>query len=167
MRSTSAALLALGVALAGCGEAAPDEPVATAACAAPERPTLQEGSHLIGDTPPPVPYSSTPPSSGWHASGPGPAPGVYETQLPDPSLVSALEQGRVVLTLDGGLDEDARAVVADLAATLPELVVAPYDTGGEAAATLVAWGVLQRCDELVGADVTTFAEAYGGVDREA
>lgn len=163
-----AVLLAVvaGAALAACSTDTP-EVVDPDVCAAPERPPLQEGNHLLGDTPPPVPYSSTPPTSGWHAAGAGPPPGVYGSQLPDPQIVSVLEQGGVVVAHGAPLDRVDAAVAATLVAEQPTLVVTPYELDdGDTEVVLLAWGVLQRCDELDPDVVATFVAAHGGVDRE-
>ena len=60
---------------------------------------MQFGSHLIGDAEPPVPYSSTPPTSGWHASG-GFQIVVQPTDQPlrESVQVSIEEAGDVVVT---------------------------------------------------------------------
>lgn len=165
-RRLAAAAAAAAVVLAGCGSTGADQRAvaASTSCRAEVRPPLQASGHLIGDTPPPVPYSSTPPTSGWHASGGIPPPGLYETQLPDPSIVAVLEQGGVVVAYAGSLDADGRAA-ADAAVTeLGDVVVTPYalDDGGPPV-VMLAWGVLQRCDEIDVAAVRAFADAHGGV----
>lgn len=69
------------------------------------------GSHLLGDRQPPVPYSSTPPTSGWHASGLTP---IAVHPLSEPQQVSVLEAGAVVVTYhelpDGELSTLTEAV---------------------------------------------------------
>lgn len=165
-RRRLAAITAATLLAAGCGSGG-DDPEATASpvaevCTAEEHPPLQAGSHLIGDTDPPVPYSSVPPTSGWHASGP-PAPGVHEQPLTDPQIVSLLEQGQIVAVYDpAALDEEAVARLEELGAGRDRLNVTPANTDVPAPVTLAAWGVLQRCDDVSADAVTTFVRAHHG-----
>lgn len=160
--------------VAGCSDGErPDQGRATAApvegCAAEERPSLQAGSHLIGDTDPPVPYSSVPPTSGWHASG-VPSPGVHEEPLSDPRIVALLEQGQVVAVYDpDALDDDAITRLEELATAGHDgrLSVTPANTEVPAPVTLIAWGVLQRCEVASAEAVTTFVLShYGQTEAE-
>lgn len=168
-RRRLAALAVATLLAAGCDGG--DDPDATRSpgpavegCAAEEHPPLQAGSHLIGDTDPPVPYSSVPPTSGWHASG-APTPGVHDEPLSDPQIVSLLEQGQVVAVYDPeALDEDAVARLEELATTGHggRLSVTPANTAMPAPLTLTAWGVLQRCEVVSAEAVTTFVLAHYG-----
>lgn len=99
-----AALTALPLAaivLAACADQPPHPAPDTAdtdVCGPVEEPPRQSGSHLLGDQQPPVAYSSTPPTSGWHASG---AFDITvqppDDPLPEPQQVSVLEAGGVVV----------------------------------------------------------------------
>lgn len=147
--------------LAGCGGAAAEEsePTATAACAAPELPPVQAGLHLIGDRRPPVPYSSTPPTSGWHRSGVG-GPGVAAEPLSEPVQVGLLEQGLVVVT-HGPLTDDEAQALHDLAASFPDtLAVTPYSPLAAGEVVVSAWGVLQRCRGVDADALSVFARYY-------
>lgn len=165
-----AALGALALVTTACGEdqpapAAGEAPEATAACDAGELPRLQAGSHLLGDTPPPVPYSSTPATSGWHLSGAF-ATGVIDEPIDDPHVVAILEQGGVAALYDPAATGDDE--VAELAALAEgpyaeRLSVAPYDGELGSPVALTAWGVLQRCDAVDGDAVGTFVLRYHGV----
>lgn len=163
-----AALAALALLAAGCGEetvAGPEAaPAATDACAEGERPQLQAGSHLLGDTEPPVPYSSTPASSGWHDSG-VPDTGVRAEPLDDPALVAVLEVGGVAAVYDPARLDPAslEALEATARDTFPDrLTVAPYDGDPGAPLVLAAWGVLQRCDDLDPDATAEFVLRYHG-----
>lgn len=154
------------VALSGCDDGRGGA-TGSAACTPVEQPPRQEGSHLIGDAEPPVPYSSVPPSSGWHASGPPPVPGVYGATVPAPQLVNLLEQGGVAVTHARPLTPAETALAATLVDDLGQLVVTPWELAeDDQPFALVAWGVVQRCDELRGDDVAAFAAEHGGEDRE-
>lgn len=163
-----ATLATLAALLVGCGEetvAGPEAaPAATDACAQGELPQLQAGSHLLGDTEPPVPYSSTPASSGWHDSG-VPDTGVRTEPLDDPALVAVLEVGGVAAVYDPERLDPAsvEALEATARDAFPErLTVAPYDGDPGAPLVLAAWGVLQRCDDLDPDATAEFVLRYHG-----
>jgi hypothetical protein len=155
---------AVVLSLTGCqgGQEPPAVPVATDRCAAPVFPPLQFGSHLLGDTEPPVPYSSTPPTSGWHASGAIPI-GINE--LTAPQQVSVLESGAVVVT-HRGLPAEEQDVLEDLATAAHDgrLAVTPFDALADGEVVLAAWGVLQRCDGVDVEAVSAFVETYAAED---
>lgn len=163
------ATLAAAILLAtGCGDGVPDGGGSPApsveGCAPEERPPLQAGSHLIGDTDPPVPYSSVPPTSGWHASG-APSPGVNDEPLSDPQIVALLERGQVVAVYDpDALDDEAISRLEELATSVHEerLSVTPANTRMPAPLTLTAWGVLQRCETVAAEAVTAFVVTHYG-----
>jgi len=135
----------------------------TGACGAVELPPLQEGGHLLGDTAPPVPYSSLPPTSGWHASG-APERGVVAQPLSDPDLVLALEVGDVVAAYDPArLDADAIATLeAEASSTFVDRLTVTTYPDQPTALSLLAWGVLQRCDDLDSAVLADFVLSHAG-----
>ena len=133
--------------------------MATDRCSAPEFPEVQAGLHLIGDRQPPVPYSSTPPTSGWHRSGVA-GPGIATQPLSEPVQVGLLEEGVVVIT-HGRLPDDQRAALAELAAEFPaEVAVTPYAPLEPGAVVAAGWGVLQRCDGVDKEALETFVGFY-------
>lgn len=165
-----AAFTMLTLVAAGCGRGA-DDPAARASTAAPaagcqaeEHPPLQSGSHLIGDTDPPVPYSSVPPTSGWHASG-ALRTGVHDEPLSDPEIVALLEVGHVVAVYDPAtLADDDLATLEELATAAHDgrLSVTPGNTALPTPLTLTAWGVLQRCDTVSADAIANFVLAHHG-----
>lgn len=152
----------LGLLLAGCtGSAASpaDDPTRTVgaapsdACQPVEHPPLQLGSHLVGDAEPPAPYTSTPPSSGWHSTS-IPPPGIADQPLEDPDIVSALEAGLVVVAVSPEIDlAEATALVEQFPR---RLVVTTFEQAMPTPVALLSWGKLSRCDELDPTGVTTF-----------
>lgn len=147
----------------GCSPAA-SVPGATAVCDAVETPPVQGGSHLIGDNEPPVPYNSTPPTSGWHSAGGFPigvrGPG---EALTEPQQVSALEVGAVVVTYGGLPLEEVNRLEEMVSRDFPgRVVTTPYDRLAEGEVAFTAWGALQRCDALdldaLDAFVATYAD---------
>jgi hypothetical protein len=126
------------------------------------RPPLQDGSHLLGDQDPPVPYSSHPPTSGWHASGHLDV-GVRDADDPltEPEQVSVLEADGVVVTYHDLSDED----VARLARRVRRryrgrVAVTPYERLDSGAVAFASWGVLQRCDGLDLATLDRFVDRF-------
>lgn len=131
-------------------------------CGSVETPALQGGSHLLGDQPPPVPYASTPPTSGWHSSGAfsigvrGPS-----EALSEPEQVSVLEAGGVVATYRD-LSEGDRGALEEAAtmAHAGRVAVTPYDRLQEGEVAFTAWGALQRCDGLDLGALASFVDTY-------
>jgi hypothetical protein len=187
---TSRELVAIGTAalvLAACGggggsASAPSPSPATTAdavasptaaavgCSAPVHPPLQGGAHVLGDTDPPVPYSSTPATSGWHATG-APRTGVIpaDDPLADPQIVLTIEVGHVVAAYDPArLDGTDVAELEDLATGThaDRLTVTPYE-GADAPLTLVAWGILQSCEDLDREALDAFVAEHADPDAHA
>lgn len=130
-----------------------------AGCEPVQRPQLQEGSHLIGDAAPPVPYSSSPPTSGWHASGRPIDFAAYVEPVSEPDQVQALEQGGVVVAYDPALPDDQVGGLNLIPGEVDRVVVTPYPDA-PAPVTMTAWGVLQACDAVTAADVAAFRDAH-------
>lgn len=154
--------LAATILLSGCGDggAEGDAPAPSVACGELERPTIQDGGHLLGSQEPPVPYSSTPASSGWHAGG-APPTGVHDEPLSDPQIVSVLHVGEVVAAYDPErLTANDIGLLEELADGPQPLTVAPYRDGLNAPLALVAWGVIQRCETVDPDAVQGFLDAY-------
>lgn len=155
-----AATLTVVVAAACADSSPPPTPVATAACDEVAFPELQFGSHLIGDGQPPVPYSSVPPTSGWHRSG-APPIGVFTEPLSEPAQVSTLEAGGVVIThgdLPSGEERRLRRVAADSYGD--RVAVTPYPPLEVGEVVFTSWGSLQRCDTLDMDALQRYVEAY-------
>ena len=136
-------------------------PAATEHCDAPERPTLQGGDHLIGDREPPVPYSSTPPTSGWHASGAFDiAVQPQDDPLSEPEQVSVLEAGAVVVTYRELADADRIALETHARQYAGRIAVTPYEKLREGEVAFTGWGALQRCEALDLAALDQFVKTY-------
>jgi hypothetical protein len=154
------------VSVSACTATATHEPAGgravEAACSPVERPPVQAGEHLIGDREPPVPYSSRPPTSGWHASGAFSitvhAP---DEPLPEPTQVSVLEAGGVVVTYRDVPDAD-RAALEDHVEVdhAGRVAVTPYDQLQPGQVAFAAWATLQRCDGLDLSALDAFVAAH-------
>jgi hypothetical protein len=181
MRALALAVL-LTMLLAGCGDEpeppmpvvttaptapATDEPAAEAtaeptaeavACTDEETVPVQGGEHLIGDQEPPVPYSTTPPTSGWHASGAFQIE-VFDEPLSEPRQVSVLEAGGAVVS-HHELDDADRSAIEDLvrADFDGRAAVTPYDALEPGQVALTAWSTIQICD---GVDLEVIAAFIG------
>jgi len=145
-----------------------DDEAAAVACDPIEEPPQQSGSHLIGDREPPVPYSSTPPTSGWHASGAftiavhGP-----DDPLSEPMQVSVLEAGGVVVTYRD-LSNDERTTLEEHVRQHHDgrVAVTPYPQLDPGHVAFTAWGTLQRCPELDLAALDAFVAEHADEDPD-
>lgn len=159
-RAVRAALAVAALALAACAADG------TVACGPVEHPELQGGGHLIGDAEPPVPYSSTPGTSGFHAAG-APQTGVFhgDRALTEPEIVLDLEVGQVVAAYDPArLPDDDVAELEELAAgpLSGDLTVTAFEEDMGAPLTLNAWGTRRPCTAVDPDTVRAFVEEFGG-----
>lgn len=134
----------------------------TDACDPVQTVAIQSGQHLLGDQDPPVPYSSTPPTSGWHRSG-APDVSVREPDDPmsEPEQVSVLEIGAVVVTYRDISEADRQQIVDVVAEGFTRRVaVTSYDKLEPGEVAMTGWGVLQRCAELDVEALRNFIRSY-------
>jgi len=151
-----------GAASSPVSEASASTPTSVTAptCARIERPRLQSGSHLLRGQKPPVPYSSHPPTSGWHASGHVDVD-VYDEDDPlgEPAQVSVLEAEGVVVTYGTLPDAQVARLAGHVRDRYPgRVAVTPYRRLDDGEVVFTAWGVLQRC---VGVDLTALDRFVG------
>ncbi len=106
-----------------------------------------------------------PPSSGWHASGRGVAPGTYAEPISEPEIVLWLEKGGVVVTYAPSLPDAQIRELSMLPSQVQLTVVTPYETPMPTPIALIGWGWLQRCQTLTPTDAQAFVDAYAGLDR--
>lgn len=156
-RATVAGCLLL---LASCSAGSTGDPLAAANCEPVERPQVQEGSHLIGDQEPPVPYTSSPPTSGWHSSGRPLDPGTYVEEVSGPEQVRVLEQGGIVVSHDPALPADQLDRIQRLPSRVEGNIVVTPREDAPAPVTLAAWGVLQHCQDVTAEEVAAFHDAH-------
>ncbi|HEX9824610.1 MAG TPA: DUF3105 domain-containing protein, partial [Actinomycetota bacterium] len=123
---------------------------------------LEEGEVFSG-------YSSNPPTSGPHdaiATEPGV---IYQEPQPVERLVHAMEHGAVVFWLGDTtpeLGERVKEAVNGLyQAGYGALIVTPYD-GVDGAFAMTAWGAIQRCVGVDGADIEGFIMTFYGSGGE-
>ncbi len=97
-----------------------------------------------------MPYSSTPPTSGWHSSGAldvtvhGP-----DDPLSEAEQVSILEADGAVITYWDLSAADVAALTDLVEADYDSSVaLTPYDALEPGQLALTAWGTLQRCDAV-------------------
>lgn len=161
-------LLAVAALTAACTPDGPpsadasEAPAATDDCAAVETVPVQGEEHLVGDQEPPVPYNSTPPTSGWHTStdvaivtAPDDEP------LTEPEHVTVLELGGIVVSHNGLAADDQEALEALIAEKFAGQAAATrYDKLAQGEVAMTAWGKLQRCEALDLEAVERFVEAY-------
>ena len=105
------------------------------------------------------PYNSVPASSGWHYDAPAKW-GIYDTVIPEETLVHNLEHGGVRIHYD--CPEGCPNLVSqleDLAERGTEVVMSPYPDMGSKIA-LVAWMVLDKFDEFDEQRIKDFINAH-------
>ena len=149
--------------LTGCNSEQPQSAVvATDRCDEPDMPALQGGDHLIGDQPPPVPYNSVPPTSGWHSSGAFDiAVQPRDQPLTAPEQVSALEAGAAVVTYRDLPAADLDSLEGHVRQRYGgRVAVSAYDELDQGAVAFTAWGVRQFCDGVDLAALDAFVTAY-------
>ena len=156
--------------LAACGAAEGREQTAgpTDRCGPVETVPIQGGAHLLADQDPPVPYTTVPPTSGWHRGG-AITIGVHGTgdALAEPAQVSVLEAGAVVATYRGLSDQDRAALETAAQVDHPgRVAVTPYDRLSDDGVTFAAWGVLQRCSALDLDALDAFVTSYAVPEPE-
>ena len=123
---------------------------------------IQAGQHLLGGQDPPVPYSSTPPTSGWHTSGFADVSIRDEAQpLSEPEQVSILEIGAVVVTYNELAPPDVQQIIDVVTDGFSRRVaVTPYDKLEPGQVAMAGWGVLQRCDGVDVDALRNFISSY-------
>lgn len=166
-----ASVLALLV-LAGCAGNEPAVAGPTDRCQPVETVPIQGGAHLIGGREPPVPYNSTPPTSGWHSSGAfaidvrGSA-----DALTEPEQVSVLEAGGAVVSYHGLSDADRATLEETVGRNYDgRVAVTPYAALEEGTVAFSAWGAMQHCEgldlEALEGFVTSYADERPDVPGE-
>lgn len=160
----AAASLAAALLLSACGSSS--EGGASTSCGPVEHPELQGGGHLLGDREAPVPYTSTPGTSGFHAAG-APRTGVFppDQALTQPQIVRTLESGQVVVAYDPDRLSDDAVRQLERLATGPlrdRLTVTAFEGDMGAALTLNAWGTRRPCSDVDEDTVRAFVDEYGG-----
>lgn len=159
-------LAAVAVATLLAGACSDGAEVTEVVCGPVEHPELQGGGHLLGDAEPPVPYSSTPGTSGFHAAG-APPEGIYaeDDPLTEPAIVLSLETGQVVAAYDPEELSDAEVSELEDLASGPlagQLTVTPFDGDMRAPLTLNAWGTRRPCSAVDRDTVRGFVDRFGG-----
>lgn len=120
----------------------------------------QSGGHVLADQAPPVPYNSTPGTSGWHTAG-RPRIGIYTEPLSEPQIVGALEVGQVVIAYAPDLDRERIDAIVRLAeAQRGRITVTPFAGDMGAPIVLNAWAKQQRCTDVDEAAIERFVERH-------
>lgn len=155
------AALSLLVAACTVGDAAAPSgpPPATELCAETEQLPLQRGGVLAEPARPPVPYNSTPPTSGWSSDAPIVIE-VFDRPLREAQQVSVLSVGGVVVT-HAPLDDADRTALHEAARSFPgRVATTPYGRLRDGQVVFAAQGVLQRCEAVDVDALAAFVEAY-------
>ena len=154
------ATTATPAATAGPTEAPTTEAVAEVGCEPEETFPIQGEGHLVGDQEPPVPYNSTPPTSGWHASGDVPIVVDPDGEpLTEPEQVTVLELGGVVVSFKSLPEAELTALTDFLTERFEgQVALTRYDKLQPGQVALTGWGVLQECTGVDTDAIAAFIE---------
>lgn len=161
------ALLVAAMLLTGCDDGtqpvdAATQPAATDRCTDVETVPIQGEGHLVGDQEPPVPYNSTPPTSGWHTSTDIPVVVRPDSEpMTEPEQVTVLEMGGIVVTFNG-LDPADRSALEQAITDkyAGQVALTSYDALHPGAVAFTAWGKLQHCDAVDLPALDAFVAAF-------
>ncbi|HYC79421.1 MAG TPA: DUF3105 domain-containing protein [Candidatus Binatia bacterium] len=118
----------------------------------------QGAEHIAEGTTEHPPYSSNPPTSGWHWPSPA-AWGVYKSALPDERFVHNLEHGGIWISYKPSVDAETIAKLEDFAQRYRKVIVAPREANDSNIA-LAAWEYLEKMDVYDENTILNFIEAY-------
>ncbi len=160
-----AIVILVALALMGSGilnPAVPPPPVAasdgSATCTALQTfPTLSR-DHIQPNQPHP-PYSSNPPTSGWHWANPQDW-GIYTTPQVQEQLVHNLEHGGIIVQYNGLSDADVQRLTNLVSRDNYHMILAPYPGLTDAKVALTAWDHLQKCTGVDENAINAFINSY-------
>ena len=139
------------------------QPAAADACGPVETMPDEGHHHLVEGHEPPIPYGSTPPTSGWHYRAQGESllgRHGQDEPLSEPQQVSVLAAGGVVVTYRDLDPDDVDTLVAYIKAEERPVALTPYEKLEAGQLGLTAWTVRQLCDGLDVDAVAAFDEAH-------
>ncbi|HSI20692.1 MAG TPA: DUF3105 domain-containing protein [Verrucomicrobiae bacterium] len=104
------------------------------------------------------PYNSNPPTSGPHYVTPS-APGIYDTELADETLVHNLEHGYVWISYKpGSVDEETIKNIANLARPYTKVIVTAR-SANDTPIAVASWGKLLKLDSYDQLKIKSFIVA--------
>lgn len=160
----------VAVLLVACGGSGSPQSTSAAdgGCGEERHPPPEDGGHLLGEQEPPVPYRSTPPTSGWHTSGHTPATvRAPDDPLSEPRQVSVLEAGGVVVTYRQLSDAERATLERHVRDRHPGTVaVTPYEELEPGEVAFTAWGLRQRCEGVDTEALDEFVAAHAEEDPD-
>lgn len=139
-------------------------PADQAGCSPVRSPEIQPAVEVDGADAKHPPYSSTPPTSGWHLVHPLPPAGYLTPHDPE-FVVANLAEGDVAVW-HVGLTEKERQDLIGLFVLLKSeyiLAVSGEELGLDHKIVLTAWGKLQECEKFSGQAIARFFNRYRGL----
>jgi hypothetical protein len=139
-------------------------PADEAGCSPVRSPKVQPNAVVSSAEPEHPPYSSTPPTSGWHFFDPLPAAGYLLPHDPE-AVVANLADGDVAVWHVGLTEEERQDLIGLFVLLKSEyiLAVSGEELGLDHKIVLTAWGKLQECEQLSGPVIARFFERYRGL----
>jgi hypothetical protein len=159
----AAVVILVALALVGSGILNPSAPPVAASdgpatCTAVQTfPTLSR-DHIQPNQPHP-PYSSNPPTSGWHWANPQDW-GIYTSPQVQEQLVHNLEHGGIVVQYNGLSDADVQRLTTLVSRDNYHMILAPYPGLTDAKVALTAWDHLIKCTGVDENTINAFINSY-------
>lgn len=125
-----------------------------------------QGAEHVGTGQPHPSYNTTPPTSGWHYSGPGaPAPwGIHQEPIPDEVQVHNLEHGGIMVQYkcdrqEASCQELVKQLERIVGRYRSKVILAPYPSM-QSLVALTAWGQIRTLEAVDEKTILAFIEAY-------
>lgn len=106
----------------------------------------QGRAHVAPGQPHP-PYTSNPPTSGWHYGTTAPW-GFHNTELPDELIIHNLEHGGIWISYKDATDEEVVDPLVALAREYRTKVIVTHRPKNESRLAVAAWGRLMKLDRF-------------------
>lgn len=121
-------------------------------------PTLSRDHISPGESHPP--YSSNPPTSGWHWDNPQDW-GIYTTPQVQEQLVHNLEHGGIIVQYNGLSSAEVQTLTQIVQSDSHHIILAPYPgLPSDVRVALTAWDHLQTCTGVDANAVRAFTNAF-------
>lgn len=107
------------------------------------------------------PYSSNPPTSGWHWFQPAQT-GIYDQELPDEQIVHNLEHSHVWISYRPDLDGNTAEKLAEIAKKFSSKIIMTPRSKNDSLIALASWQYLLKLDSFNENAILEFINAHRG-----
>jgi hypothetical protein len=115
-------------------------------------------THIAENAPHPA-YNSNPPTSGWHYGSPA-SWGIYNSRIPDETLIHNLEHGGVWISYRDANDTGLLRQLEGLVSRYPDHVILTYRPENDRPVAVAAWQNLLTMDVVDEAKIFEFIAQY-------